>query len=252
MKKTFQIKYLIIIICVTLASVILLFIGDSYFKKDYENPLRVAEAFAYSLMVKDKHTMKSWSYKEIHDKIDKLEPSQFTDEIQQMFDSHFRLVCFRRLNNSIICTYALSDVGFLSFNAPPLFYTVVLLPLGPNSLWERVKEFVRFEIPLGDSIITHTHSKQRWLVVDYYTEDDYDEVLSQVLITFKTFDQSSGKNTSKKFDTMKFVDEIITGIQSQQAYQNQWREQEKVEQNSQMRKLYKNYHDGVDNKVKEN
>jgi len=252
MRKTFQTKYLIIIISVTLVSIILLFIGDSYFKKEYEDPLRVAQAFALSLMYKDVEHMKSWSCKEIHNKIDKLEPSQFTDfSLQRTFDTNFRLVCFRRLGETIVCTYALTDVEFLNFTSPPLFYTVALLPIGSNSMWERVKEFVRFKVPFGGSIIAHTHSKQRWLVVDYYTEDDYDKILSEIVITFKTFGQTFGKGTSKKLDTMKFIDKIITGIQSRVGYQNQWREQETIEQNLQIRELYKNY-DCLENKAKEN
>jgi hypothetical protein len=217
---------------------------DNHFKKDYENPLRVAEAFAYSLMTKDVEHMKSWSWKEIHNEIDKMKSTQFADfSLQRTFGANFRLVCFRRLDETIVCTYALTDVGFMNFTSQPLFYTVALLPIGPDSIWERVKKFVSFKVPFGDNIITHTHSKQRWLVVDYYTEDNYDEVLSQILITFKTFGQSSGKNTSKKFDTMKFIDEITTGIQSRLAYQNQWRDQEKIEQNLQMRRLYQDFGD---------
>jgi len=253
MKKKF--RYLIIIICVTLASVLLLLIGDSYFEKDYENPIRVAEAFAYSLMVKDAKHMKSWSCKEIHNKIDKLESSQFPDYLTSVaaggHRSHFKLVCFRRLADTIVCTYALTDVGFLDFNPAPLFYTVVLEPLGPNSLWERVKEFVCFEVPFGDSIIGHPLTKQRWLAVDYYTEDDLDKIESQILIKFKTMGEILRKDMGEKPDMDKFFDQLKTEFLWRLASQNQWREHEKIEQNVQMRKLYKNY-GGVDNKAKEN
>lgn len=243
MRKTLQIKYLIIIICVTLVSIILLFIGDSYFKKEYENPLRVAQAFAISLMLKDVEHMKSWSSETIHNKIDNLELSQFSDLPNYEAYGRFKLVCFRRLDDIIVCTYALSDVGFLNFNPAPLFYTVVLEPLGPGSLWERVKKFVSFKVPFGDSIVGHVREKQRWLVVDYYTEDDFDKIRCQIVIKFKTMRETLSKDMNGKPDMDKLLDQLTTDALFRLAYKNQWREKEKVEQNLQMRKLYQDLHD---------
>lgn len=259
MKQTFRIKYLIIIIFVTLAFLILLFIGDSYFKKDYENPLRVAEAFACSLMVKDAKHMKSWSCKEIHNKIDKLESSQFPDYLlsvaDERFGSNFKLVCFRRLADTIVCTYALDNSTFL-FNPhnTPLLYTVVLEPCGPISLWERVKEFVYWKVPFGENIFGYPHIKQRWLAIDFHSEDNLEELYAQKIQEFKELLQKV--KTSVKEKTYKDFNELVEKasdrLHTRLLQLNQWREQEKIEQNSQMRKLYRDYLADPENKAKEN
>ena len=147
----------------------LIFILDDFFKSDYEDPFRVAKAFSYSYMTKNTKNMKSWAYKEVYEKIDNL---QYSTPVDDRFSNYsdFELVCFQRLGNTIVSTYGQNIILPVEL---PLFYSVVLELVGSDSLWERVTEFIYFEVPLGRNICSFPRSKDRWLVVDFFTNDDY-------------------------------------------------------------------------------
>jgi hypothetical protein len=248
MKKCPQIRSVLIIICVLLAFVILLLVVDSYSKSDYENPLRVAEAFANSLMVKDTENMKSWSCKELHDKIDEVKSSQLLAYISEQggwhLSSKFNLVCFRRLDDTIVCTYALDNSTFL-FNPhnTPLLYTVVLEPCGPISLWERVKEFVYWKVPFGENIFGYSHIKQRWLAIDFHSEDNLEELYAQKIQELEELSQKVKTSVKEKNykDFNELAEKARDRLHTRLLQLNQWREQEKIEQNSQIRKLYQDF-----------
>ena len=170
---------LIISICV----LCLIFILDDFFRREYEDPFRIAKAFSYSYMTKDTEHMKSWSYKEAHDKIEDLQYSTPSDDRFSNYDD-FKLVCFRRLGDTIVSTYG-QQIKFP--DELPIFYSAVLQPNGPYSLWERVKEFIYFEVPLGSKICGFPRNKDRWLVVDFFTNDDYEKYITDSLAVLSDF-----------------------------------------------------------------
>jgi len=219
-------KKLLIIISLIIGIPSIIFIADNYFRSHSQNPFRVAKAFSYSYMIKNSEYMKSWADKKIYEKINELQYSTPVDSSYEDFWEDFELVSFRKLGNTIVCTYAYTD-----FDNLPLFYSVVLEPTGLSSLWERVKDFIYFDVPLGDKIVGFPYSKQRWLVVDFFTDDDIEEYISVLL---------------EKIEKGAWEDFLIETKQLEQweqmkKYENKWGDEEKTWQNAEMKKLYMDY-----------
>lgn len=218
----------LIVICLIIGVCIpcLIFILDDFFRREYEDPFRVAKAFSYSYMTKDTEHMKSWAYKEAYEKIDDLQYSTPVSVDEHLSDwNDFELVCFRRLGNTIVSTYA-----YDLFKEPPFLYTAVLEPVGSFSLWERVKDFIYFEIPLGSKICGWPRSKQRWLVVDFFTNDDYEKYITAFL----------GMTKNEVVDWL-FSEQFEEEIGQRQLYEDMWGDAEKTRQNEEMKILYRNY-----------
>ena len=218
-KKVFII--LSIILCLPL-----IYIVDDFFRKDYEDPFKVGKRFSFGYMLEDKSHMKSWSDKKFHDKIDKLpyEAPVHYGEIEGHFWKSLDLVSSRKIGFTIVCTYAL-----IEFDRLPLFYTVVLEPVAPSSYWERFKNFVYFKIPLGDKILNKLSKKDRWLVVDFFTNDDF-EAYSDTLVK-EIYEQ----------DILKKIEQFGKAIKVLKIYEKDWSNKEKIDQNEEMRKLYTDY-----------
>jgi len=202
----------------------IIFIADDCFKSKYQNPLNVAKAFSYSYMIKDSENMKSWADKRIYGKINKLQYSTPVDDSYRHWE-FFELVSFRRLGYTIVCTYAYNDYKNL-----PLFYSVVLEPTGPSSLWERVKDFIFYKIPFGDKFIGLPHHKDRWLVVDFFTNDDFETYISDVS---KRLEKIVKGEINWKSHIME--------IKRRMNYENKWSDEEKIRQNAEMKELYMDY-----------
>lgn len=215
----------------------LIFILDDFFRREYEDPFRVAKAFSYSYMTKDTEHMKSWAYKEAYEKIDDLQystPVSVAEHLGHRDD--FELVCFRRLGYTIVSTYAQTIVVGEEL---PLFYSAVLEPVGSDSIWERVTDFIYFKVPLGSKICSFPRSKDRWLVVDFFTNDDYEKYTTALL----------GTKNNEAVDWF-FSVPSTEEIGQRQNYEEMWGDAEKIRQNEEMKILYKNYIE-LQNKVSE-
>lgn len=221
-------KWIFICLIIGMCILCLVFILDHFFKREYEDPFRVAKAFSYSYMTKDTEHMKSWAYKEAYEKIDDLQYSMPLSVDKRLNDwDDFELVCFRRLGNTIVSTYAQTIV---SRQELPLFYSAVLEPVGSDSLWERVKDFIHHEIPFGSKICGWTRWKKRWLVVDFFTNDDYEKFI----VAFSAM---------KHNEVMAWLlsEQFVEEIGQRQDYEDMWGDVEKTRQNEEMKILYRNY-----------
>jgi len=211
-------------VCLIIGGPCLIFVADNYIRSEYKNPFRVASAFSYSYMTKDAKHMKSWADKKIYKEIDKLQYSTPVDYHYVDLFGDFELVCSRRLGNTMVCTYALNHLG-----APPLFYSAVLKPVGSPSLWERVKDFIYFDIPLGDEFVGFPYHKQRWLVVDFFTNDDFEKYISTHL-----------EKTQAEI-AVTLIEQLHIDIDQMENYEDKWSDREKIRQNIEVKELYVDY-----------
>ncbi|MCK4825989.1 hypothetical protein KA005_60130, partial [bacterium] len=227
-KRTLIVICLIIGICIPCLVLIL----DDFFRSEQEDPFRVAKAFSYSYMTKDTEHMKSWAHKKAYEKIDDLQYSTSVDDRSSGWDN-FELVCLRKLGNTIVSTYAHSP-----YQEPSFLYTAVLEPVGSHSLWERIKDFIYSDIPLGSKIVKFPYYKQRWLVVDFFTkdEDGYEKHINEFA------DMVKNKEWNSLLSKLQVdVDLMLDDISKRQLYEEKWSETEKIRQNEEMKILYWNY-----------
>jgi len=235
-------RKLLIIVSLIIGVISIIFIADNYFRSKYQNPFRVAQSFSYSYMIKNSEDMKSWADKRIYGKINKLQYSIPLNDSYGDFWKFFQLVSSRKLGNTMVCTYAYYD-----YENPPLFYSVVLKPTGSPSLWERIKDFIYFDIPLGDEFVEFPHDKHRWLVVDFFTNDD----LETYIFTSSEKNPTWFKMTEKgeiDWDALeKKLEQIKMKRKQMENYENEWSDEEKIRQNAEMKKLYMDYLKGLDN-----
>ena len=202
----------------------MILIVDSWFKSDNSNPFRVSEAFLFSYMIKDSHHMKAWSDKEIHRRIDKLKYDKTNDLSSSYWDS-FKLVSFRRFRNTIICTYTLAEDDYKS---PLQVYSAVLKPTSSSTYWERFKHFIHYKIPFGDKIFEMLLHKDRWLVVDFFTDDDFDD-----------YEAYLDNLTTKDF--YDFSSSLLERLDQKNNFENEWADREKKHQNEEIKQLYIEY-----------
>jgi len=225
-------KKLLIIVVLIIAIPSIMFILDDYFRSEFENPIRVGKAFSYSYMTKNSKSMKSWTDKKTYNKIDELKyltPVEDFGIIGTSVWEDFKLVCFRRLGHTIVSTYA-----YDRFEEPPFLYSAVLKPVGPLSLWERCREFIYFRVPLGNRFVGWPHTKQRWLVADFFT-GDMDAYEKDITAFFnKTPDVLISE---LRIDTEEMLEEIDQRL----SYEDKWGKTEKIRQNEEMKVMYRNY-----------
>ena len=234
----------LIILCLIVGIPSIIFIGDSYFKSELENPFRVAKYFAYWYMLKDSKSMKRWADENIYKKIDDLQystpiidvdndpPPPFADDIWQCFE----LVSCRKLGSTLVCIYAYDTYDYENL---PYFYSVVLTPVGPHSLWERFKDFLYYQVPFGKYFIGMADIKQRWLAVDFFTNDDFQKYMD-------AFEEDVEKMRKKEFDWERFkkkfeFEQIEMMLERTRNFEGKWSEREKIKQNEEMKKLYGDY-----------
>jgi len=223
----------LIVICLIIGICIpcLVFILDDFFRSEYEDPFRVAKAFSYSYMTKDTEHMKSWAHKKAYEKIEDLQYSTSVDERLSVWDD-FELVCFRRLGNTIVSTYA-----YDLFEKPPFLYTAVLEPVGSLSLWERIKDFIYSDIPLGSKVVGFPDYKRRWLVVDFFSKDEnaYEKHINAFI------DKVNNEEWNSLISELQVDLEMLDDISQRQLYEEKWSETGKIRQNEEMKILYWNY-----------
>jgi hypothetical protein len=216
--------------------------GDNYLRSNSENPLRVGKSFSYSYMTKDSEGMKSWADPIIYEKINKLQYSAPVCAYFANFARDLKLLCSRKLGDTIVSTYAYDTYeDYLPIKDLPLFYSVVLQPTGLPSLWEKVKNFIYYDMPFGDEVFgTFYQNKQRWLVVDFFTNDNFEKYTSAQL-------EKIGK---EKINWQNFEIEpkqMILKIEQMENYENKWSNEEMIRQNKEMIKLYTDYLKGLNN-----
>lgn len=233
MKKFIIILFLVIVV----PSII--FIGDNFFRSDSENPLTVGEGFSYNYMTKDSEGMMSWADPIIYEKINELKYSAPVYEGFANSAGDFELMCFRKLGNTIVCTYA-----YNTYEGLPLFYSVVLKPTGLPSLWEKVKDFIYSDIPFGDELVgPFYHHKQRWLVIDFFTNDDFEKYISSQLEKMEEWEID--------WQAIKIeFEQMILEIEQMENYENTWSNKEMIRQNKEMIKLYTDYLKGLNSNNK--
>jgi len=225
-------KRLLIVAFIIIAFLSLVFIADSYFKSEYKNPFRVAKAFSYSYMTKDTERMKSWASKKAYQKIDELQYSQPVEDFGQNDWENFKLVCFRRLGNTIVSTYAYDQ-----FEESPFLYSATLEPVGPLSLWEKSKDFIHYKLPLGDKLVGFPYPEKRWLVVDFFAIDK-DAYEKHITVFFnKATKDPKALISELLIDGGKLLGEVERRI----SYENEWSQAEKIRQNEEMKRLYEHY-----------
>jgi len=223
-------RKLLIILCAIIGVTCLIFIADNYIRSEYEDPFRVSKAFSYSYMTRDATHMKTWGDKEIHKQIDQLQYSTHVNDTYANFWESFQLVSFRRVGSTIVSTYA-----YNAFEDQPLFYSVVMKPNGSPSLWERVKDFIYFDLPFGDKMVGFPHNKKRWLVADFFTNDDFEEYVSEWI------ERIEKRDINWLHNRLKIDKQLLTEIEQRQNYEDKWSATEKIRQNEEIKKLYRDY-----------
>jgi len=227
-------KKFIIIVFLIIGIPSIIFVTDDNRRSKYENPFTIGKAFAYYYMTKSSEDMKLYSDKKIYEKIDGLQylvpyiyEHNYCDDVE--------LICSRKIWNTIVCTYAYYEYGKnLSF-----LYSVVLKPTGLPSLWERTKDFIYTKVPFGDKFISSTIHKQRWLVVDFFTTDDFENYY----ITSEKNDinlVNQGKADEFISTINKEIEQSLLIAQKMWNWNNsnEWGKREMVRQNIEIKKLY--------------
>jgi hypothetical protein len=225
-KKSLMVAFIII------ALIPLIFIADNYFKSDYKDPFRVAKAFSYSYMTKNTKNMKSWASKKVYHKIDQLHYLHPVENFGQNDWGNFKLVCFRRLGDTIVSTCAYDQ-----FEKSPFLYSTTLEPVGPLSLWEKSKDFIYYKLPLGGKLVDFPFPEKRWLVVDFFStdEDAYEKHVD-------VFVNKANKDPKTLLSEMLIdADKAIEEVERRCSYENEWGKEEKVRQNEEMKSLYDCY-----------
>jgi len=230
-------KKFIIIVFLIIGIPSIVFIADDNRKSIYENPFEIGKAFSYYYMTKSSEDMKLYADNKIYKKIDDLQylapyiyEHNYWDDVE--------LVCSRKIRKNIVCTYTYSD-----YLGPSFFYSVVLKPIGLPSIWERTKDFIHLEIPFGSKLVNSITYKQRWLVVDFFTNDDFENYL----ITSREKDSEllkSGEFMQALENDLKQIDLNARQIQS---YADKWSEGEMIRQNREIKKLYEDLLKGFNN-----
>jgi len=231
----------LIILCLIIGIPSIVFIADDYLRSDYENPFTVGKAFSYLYMFKDSERMKSWADDNIYKKIDDLEysapiidfddPPQFAADIWE----YLELVSSCKLGYTLVCTYGYTA----EYENSPYFYSVVLTPVGPDSLWERFKNFLHFKVPVVKYFVGMADVKLRWLVVDFFTTDDFQTYVD-------AFEKEIEQIRKKEFDWEGLKEEfefeqIEMMLERERNFEDKWGEREKIKQNEEMKKLYMDY-----------
>lgn len=229
-------KKFIVIIFLIIGVPSIIFIADDKIRSYYENPFKVGKVFSYYYMTKSSEDMKNKADKIIYEKIDSLQYYNSTllnDNIN--YWDNFELVCSLKIWNTIVCTYAYYEYDKnLSF-----LYSVVLKPAGLPSLWERTKDFIYFKLPFGDNFISSTIYKQRWLVVDFFTTDDFENyyITSQE----KIFELTNQEKINEFLSTFeKELEQSLLIAQKMWNWNNsnEWGKREMIRQNREIKKLY--------------
>jgi len=182
-------------------------------------------------MTKDSEGMVSWADPTIYEKIDGLQylaPYNYGTNSWDIFE----LVCSRKIWNTIVCTYAYYEYDKnLSF-----LYSVVLKPTGLPSLWERTKDFIYLKIPFGSKLVNSNIHKQRWLVTDFFTTDDFENYY----ITSQKNDLELIKKGEYVSTVNKELEEFLLITQKMWNWNNlnEWGKREMIRQNREIKKLY--------------
>lgn len=227
---------------------------DTRFRLEYRDPFRVAKCFTYSLMVQDKDAMKSWAgehalNKPLRKKIDKLKFKRDFGKIQVPFSPQerlprefiservwdkFHLVAFERLYNEIVCTYMLEMEPFPLPTGTPkwykegdrwLTYTVALSKVSYPTLWEKFRNLL-YEIPFVGKWVGSLEKSDRWIVIDFYSEDINKFVTRRVKeferwVKFKKGDLSLDKDSENQWQKLKsFPFERV--IREQSKWEGAW------------------------------
>jgi len=227
-------KKFIIIVLLIICIPSIIFITDDKIKGYYENPFKVGKVFSYYYMTKSLEDMKSTADKIIYEKIDDLQylaPYNYDDNSWD----NFGLVCSRKFWHTIVCTYTYYEYGKnLSF-----LYSVVLKPTGLPSLWERTKDFIYIKVPFGDKLISSTTHKQRWLVVDFFTTDDFENYYNTS--QEKLFDLTNQEKINEFVSTVeKELEQSLLIAQKMWNWNNsnEWGKREMLRQNREIKILY--------------
>ena len=237
--KNLEMKKFIIVILLIICIPSIIFIADDKIRSYYENPFKVGKVFSYYYMTKSSEDMKSKADKIIYEKIDDLQylaPYNY-DAISW---DNFELVCSRKFWQTIICTYTYYEYGKnLSF-----LYSVVLKPTGLPSLWERTKDFIYIKVPFGDKFISSTIHKQRWLVVDFFTTDDFENyyITSQEKI-FELTNNEFLSTIKKELEQSLLIAQKMWNWSNS----NEWGKREMIRQDREIKKLYADIFKEIDN-----
>ena len=232
-ESNLEMKKIIIIFLLIIGIPSIIFIADDEIRSYYENPFKVGKVFSYYYMTKSSEDMKNKADKIIYEKIDSLQYYNSTllnDNIN--YWDNFELVCSLKIWNTIVCTYAYYEYDKnLSF-----LYSVVLKPTGLPSLWERTKDFIYFKVPFGDNFISSTIYKQRWLVVDFFTTDDFENYYTASWEKdLELIEKGEFVSVFKKeFEQSLLIAQKMWNWNNS----NEWGKREIIRQNREIKKLY--------------
>ena len=189
-------------------------------------------------MTENSDDMKLYSDKKIYEQIDNLQY-----DVPYLFDTNFpgpsdvKLVCSRKIWNTIACTYG---IHYKYGENLPFLYSVILKPSELPTLWENTKKFIYFEIPFGDRLISSIlPRKQRWLVVDFFTTDDFINyyTASQIneinLINQGKIDEYISTSNKELEQTLLIAQKLWDWNNS-----NEWGKREMIQQNKEIKQLY--------------
>lgn len=223
----------------------IIFVVDDKFRKDYENPFWVGKAFSFCYMNKDAKRMKNWSDEKIYQKIDELQYSipLISDDYSDFYWRNFELVSSRRFGWSIVCTYSI--LPFADDERLPPFYSVVLQPIAPDSLWEKFRSFIS-DLPLGHKVFRPPRHKERWLVLDFFTDDDsekYIPIFYKEKIDIQEFQKQMNQweRDIEQMDIEKEMKRTMKEVEQMKVFEKKWADREKIQQNEEVKKLYMDY-----------
>ena len=198
----------------------IIFFVENYFKNEFKSPTIIGKKFAYWYMVRDPY-MKTFASKKIHKKIDRFCSSNINLHSEWIdYYDYLELSAFQRLGDLVVASYIFND-----YPEEPFVYSVVLQPIGPVTLWERFKFFLFFKLHLGDL----PYLNQRWLVVDYYSNDNFEQYIESL--------KSGAVLSQLIMSSKKTLEEFIMDYTRQDNFEDIWSKEEKFKQNSEVKKL---------------
>jgi hypothetical protein len=181
--------------------------------------------------------MKLYSDNKLYEKIDNLQygvPFLLGDNSFPCPDD-IELLCSRKIWNTIVCTYSYYKYDKnLSF-----VYSVILKPSELPTLWEKSKKYIYTNIPFGDKFVDPYIYKKRWLVVNFFTTDDFENYYTtSQKNTYNLLNQ--GKNDEFISTIEKEIEQTALIAQKMWDWnnENEWGEREMLQQNREIKKLY--------------
>jgi len=187
---------------------------------DYKDPTKIGLYFTEAIIRGDKEEAKLFSYEKIHSRL----KGSFIDDDPLIDDSNLYMTNYKRVGNRIVATYSYIDLE------KAWHYTLVLAPIKESTWYEKLRKFIFVTLPFGDEIITLPLTKDRYLVIDFYTKslfniDEYNKLISE---DYKLRLKQNTNETFKSWDNQLKKEGIYYESFTKQELLNQYEETQKI------------------------